>query len=61
MKNDKFTGPTEVAAEILKASRESGVRWMTDLSNAVAKKGNVPEDWSKIEMLSIYKDKGDAL
>ena len=47
MKNYKSTGPTGVAAEMLKASEESGVRWMTDLLNAVAKKGNISEDWSK--------------
>ena len=47
MKNDKSTGPTGVAAEMLKASGESGVRWMTDLCNAVVEKGNIPEDWSK--------------
>ena len=61
MKNDKSTGPTGVAAEMLKALRESGVRWMTDLLNAVIKKGNIPEDWSKSWMVSIYKGKGDAL
>ena len=45
---------------MLKASGESGVRWMTDLLNAVIKKG-IPEDWSKSWMVSIYKGKGDAL
>jgi len=60
MKNYKSTGPTGVAAEMLKASREGGVRW-TDLLNAVVKKGNLPEDWSKSWMVSIYKGKGDAL
>ena len=37
MKNYKSTGPTGVAAEMLKASREGGVRW-TDLLNAVVTK-----------------------
>ena len=46
---------------MLKASGESGVRWMTDLLNAVIKKGNIPEDWSKSWVVSIYKGKGDAL
>ena len=46
---------------MLKASGESGVRWMSDLFNAVVKKGNIPEDWSKSWMVSIYKGKGDAL
>ena len=53
MKSEKFSGPTGVAAEMLKASEESGVRWMTDLLNAVIKKGNIPEDWSKSWMVSI--------
>ena len=61
MKSDKATGPTGVAAEMLKAAGESGIRWMTDLLNAVVKKGNIPEDWSKSWMVSIYKGKEDAL
>ena len=61
MKNDKSAGPTGVVAEMLKASGESGVRWMTDLFNVVVKTGKVPEDWSKSWMVSIYKGKGDAL
>lgn len=54
----KSTGPRGVAAEMLKASGESGVRWMTDLFNAVVKNRKIPEDWSKSW---IYKGKGDAL
>ena len=61
MKKDKSTGPSGVAAEMLKASGESGVRWMTDLFNLVVKTGNIPEDWSKSWMVSIYKGKGNAL
>jgi hypothetical protein len=34
---------------------------MTDLLNAVVKKGNIPENWSKSWMVSIYKGKGDVL
>ena len=61
MKNDKSTGPTGVAAEMLKASGESGARWMSDLFNTVVKKGIIPEDWSKSWMVSIFRGKGDAL
>jgi hypothetical protein len=46
MKSDKSTRPTGVAAEMLKAAGESGVRWMTDLLNAVVKQGKLPEEWS---------------
>ena len=36
IKNEKSTRPKEGAAEMLKASRESGVRCMTDVLNTVA-------------------------
>ena len=45
---------------MLEASGEGGVRWMTDLSIR-DQKGNMPEDWSEIWMVEIYKSKGDAL
>ena len=37
IKNDKSTELTGVAAEMLKSSGESGVRWLTDLLNALVK------------------------
>ena len=37
MKNEKSTITTGVAAEMLIASGESGLRWMTDLFNTVVK------------------------
>ena len=40
---------------------ENGVRWMTDVLSAAVKKGNIPEDWSKSWIVSIYIGKGDAL
>src|SRR5438445_8402418 len=34
---------------------------MTDMFNAVVRKGKVPTDWCKSWMISIYKGKGDAM
>jgi hypothetical protein len=61
MKTDKAAGPTGVVAEMLKASGDGGVRWMTDLCNAVVKEGTIPNDWCKSWIVSVYKGKGDAL
>ena len=53
-KNEKATGPSEVASDMLKCSGEAGVRWVIDLCNAI-----VRED--AMALLSIYKGKGDVL
>ena len=47
VQSDKSSGQTGVAAEMLKASGESGVRWMTDLLNAVIKKETYPKTGAK--------------
>ena len=61
MKNGKAVGPSGVAAEMLKGAGEVGIKWMTELCNAVVREGRIPEDWKKSWMVSIYKGKGDAL
>jgi hypothetical protein len=54
-KNGKATGPSEVASDMLKCAGEAGVRWVTDLCNAIVREGVIPKDWKKTWMLSIYK------
>jgi hypothetical protein len=57
----KAAGPSGVVVEMLKASGEAGVQWVTDICNAVVRDGKIPEDWRKSWMVSVYKGKGDAL
>jgi hypothetical protein len=61
MKSGKAVGPSGIAAEMLKAAGEDGVRWVTDICNAVVKEGRIPDDWRKSWMVCVYKGKGDAL
>jgi hypothetical protein len=61
MKSNKAAGPTGVVADMLKASGEAGLLWLTDICNAVVKEGRIPDDWSKSWMINVYKGKGDAL
>ena len=61
MKMGKAPGPSGVVAEMLKSSGEDGVRWMTDLFNQIILDGNIPNDWKKSWMVTVYKGKGDAL
>jgi len=61
MKSGKSVGPSGIAAEMLKAAGEDGVRWVTDICNAIVKEGRIPDDWRKSWMVCVYKGKGDAL
>jgi hypothetical protein len=40
---------------VLKAASEDGMRWMTELCNAVVKDGKIPEDWNKNYLVNVYK------
>ena len=37
---------------MLKCAGEAGVRWVTDLCNAIVREGVIPKDWRKSWMLS---------
>ena len=47
--------------EMLKASGEVGVEWLTELCNRVIRERKIPEDWKKSEIVPIFKGKGDPL
>ena len=61
MKQGKSGGPTGVVSEMHKAAGETGTLWMTDVCNAVAKDGKIPEDWSRSWMVNVYKGEADTL
>ncbi|MBJ5547118.1 hypothetical protein JGG71_23225, partial [Salmonella enterica subsp. enterica serovar Derby] len=61
MKKGKAAGPTGVVTEMLKASQEVGVQWLTDLSNRIIDEGRIPGDWEKSVIIPVYKGKGDPL
>ena len=61
MKSDRGSGPFGLVADVLKAAGEVGVNWMTDVCNAVMTEGNIPSDWCKSWMVTVFKGKGDAL
>ena len=61
MKLGKAAGPSGVVADMLKAAGEDGMRWMTELCNAVVRDGKIPKEWSRSWLVNVYKGKGDAL
>ena len=46
---------------MLQAAGEAGIRWVTEICNAILKEGKVPEDLERSWIVSVYKRKGDAL
>ena len=61
MKLGKAAGPSGVVADMLEAAGDDGMRWMTELCNAVVRDGKIPKDWSRSWLVNVYKGKGDAL
>ena len=37
-------------SEMLTASGETGISWLTDLFNAIVKEGRIPADWMEKEL-----------
>src|SRR5437867_12558957 len=60
-RSGKATGPSGVAADMLKAAGEAGVKWVTDICNEVVRSGVVPVYWKRSWMVNVYKGKGNAL
>ena len=61
MKLGKAGGPSGVMADMLKAAGDEGMRWLTELCNAVVRDGKIPNDWSRSWLVNVYKGKEDAL
>ena len=57
----KAAGPSGVVAEMLRASGDVGVQWVTDLCNKIVQEGKIPSDSTKSWIVKVYKGKGDAL
>src|SRR2546425_504876 len=60
-KSGKAAGPSGIAADMLKAAAEAGVKWVTDICNEVVRSGVVPVDWRRSWMVNVYKGKGNTL
>ncbi|KAI8508065.1 hypothetical protein Bbelb_143050 [Branchiostoma belcheri] len=55
LKNNKSPGMDGITAEMLKARRESVVKWMCQLCNNAWNRGEVPEDWRNGVVVCIPK------
>ena len=53
-KSGKAACPSGVAADMLKAAGDAGVKWVTDICNEVVRSGVVPVDWGRSWMVNVY-------
>jgi len=61
MRNNKAPVPTGITAEMIKALDELGVDWLHKILNEFLTDERIPSDLKKSEIVTIYKQKGDAL
>ena len=53
-KSGKTAGPSGVVAEMLRASEDVGVQWVTDLCNKIVQEGKILSDWRKSWIVKVY-------
>ena len=51
-------GPDGVAADMVKALDDVGVRWLTRVIQAVWRDKKIPDEWKESVMVPIFKKKG---
>jgi hypothetical protein len=61
MKKWKAAGPTGVTIDLLRAAGIEGIKWLTEVCNAVIRDGRIPDDWKNSWITAVYKGKGDAM
>jgi hypothetical protein len=61
MKSNKARGPAGITAEMLKALGQDGVGWLQAVLNSLFPQEKFPSDLKESEIVTIYKQKGDAL
>ena len=59
MKGGKAVGPDGVAADMVKALDDVGVRWLTRVIQAVWRDKKIPDEWKESVMVPIFKKKGN--
>ena len=61
MRSNKAAGPSGITAEMTKALDELGLDWLHTILNEFVTDERVPDGLKESEIVTIYKQKGDAL
>ena len=60
MKKGKAVGPDELPVEVWKCMEKMGIKVLTRLFNRLLMSEQMPEEWRRSVLITIYKNKGDA-
>src|SRR6218665_1453331 len=61
MKNNKAPGPSLMTAEMFKAMDKESVEWLFIILNDFMRNERLPDDLKINEIVTIFKQKGDAM
>ena len=59
MKMGKAVGPNEIPIEVSKCLGDVGICWLMNLFNKILSSNKMPNEWRRITLIPIYKNKGD--
>ena len=54
----KVSGPSGIVIDILKAEKEFGIEWLTDLCIDIIAECKIPTDWNRNLLVPVNKDEG---
>nr|GFB26000.1 retrovirus-related Pol polyprotein LINE-1 [Tanacetum cinerariifolium] len=60
MGRNKAVGPDQIPIEAWRGLEDEGVKWLTCLFNKIFSSAKMPDEWRLSEVISVYKNKGDA-
>lgn len=59
MASRKAAGLDKIMVEMIKALREFGVHWLTQVLRSVGEEKKISSEWRKSILVTIHKQKGD--
>ncbi|GKC02201.1 retrovirus-related pol polyprotein LINE-1 [Tanacetum coccineum] len=60
MGRNKVVGPDQIPMEAWKCLGDEGIKWLNCLFNKIFQSAKMLDEWRLIEVIPIYKNKGDA-
>jgi hypothetical protein len=60
MKGGKTMGPDRITIEVWRTLKDITIVWLTKLFNIIFRSNKIPDEWRRIILVPIFKNKGDV-
>jgi hypothetical protein len=60
MKGGKTMGPNGIPIEVWRTLKDVTIVWLTKLFNIIFRSNKIPDEWRRIILVPIFKNKGDV-